>query len=244
MPAISTFSIAPGFNGPPSSANGGYACGTLAGLAESAGHLTGPAAVTLHLPVPLDTPLEYRPAGRRGHAWYGQDVVASVATASGDIPVLTSVTAAEAKQAEESFDGAGHPFPTCFVCGTERPGTGLGLRPGPVAARPSTVACTWTPAPTEAGPDGTVPAEIVWSALDCPGGWTADPVRQPRLLGRMTAEIDVLPRTGRTCVVVARLERTEGRTAVNTTALYDAYDGTLLARASALWIAVDLDAVA
>lgn len=244
MSATSVFSIAPVFNGPPNSANGGYACGSLAGLAEAAGHLTGPAAVTLHLPVPLATPLEYRVAGRRGHAWHGEEVVASVATASGDIPAVAPVTVEEAEWAEAAFDGAAHPFPTCFVCGTERPDTGLSLRPGPVEGRPSTVACTWTPAPALAGVGGTVPAEIVWSALDCPGGWTADPVRQPRLLGRMTAEIAALPRAGRTCVLVARLERTEGRTAVNTTALYDGDDGTLLAKASALWIAVDLDTVA
>lgn len=238
MSAISAFSIAPVFNGPPSSANGGYACGSLAGLAEAAGHLTGPAAVTLHLPVPMATPLEYRVAGRRGHAWHGEEVVASVATASGDIPVLAPVTVEEAERAEAAFDGAAHPFPTCFVCGTERPGTGLSLRPGPVGERPFTVACTWTPAPSVAGVDGTVPAEIVWSALDCPGGWTTDPVKQPRLLGRMTAEISALPQVGRTCVVVARLEETKERTAVNTTALYDG-DGTLLAKASVLWIAVD-----
>ncbi|MEU3554838.1 hypothetical protein [Streptomyces fragilis] len=240
---MSTFSIDPVFHGPPASANGGYACGTLAGLAEAAGHLTGPAAVTLHLPVPLDTPLEYRVAGRRGHAWHGEDVVASVASAHGEIPDPAPVTVEQAGRAQAAFDGSGHPFPTCFACGTQRPGTGLGLRPGPVEGRPYTVACTWTPAPWSAGSDGLVPPEIVWSALDCPGGWTTDPVRRPRLLGRMTAEIRALPPAGQTCVVVAELERTEERTALNTTALYDGRTGTLLAKASALWIAVDLATV-
>ncbi|MER5479921.1 hypothetical protein ABT026_23570 [Streptomyces sp. NPDC002734] len=237
---MSTFSVDPVFHGPPTSANGGYACGVLAGLAGAAGHLAGRAAVTLHLPVPLDAPLEYRVAGRRGHAWHGEEVVASVASAQGEIPEPAPVTLGQAERAEAAFDGAGHPFPTCFACGTQRPGTGLGLRPGPVEGRPHTVACTWTPSPALAGPDGLVPPEIVWSALDCPGGWTTDPVLRPRLLGRMTAEILAMPRAGDLCVVVAELERTEDRTAVNTTALYDGGTGTLLAKASALWIAVDL----
>ncbi|MEU3793552.1 hypothetical protein AB0F07_27710 [Streptomyces fructofermentans] len=239
MPAVTTFTVDSGFNGPPTSANGGYACGRLAVLAEGAGHLTGPAAVTLHLPVPLDTELEYRVAGRRGHAWHGEDVVASVATAGGEIPVLAPVDQAFAKAAEARFTGEGHPFPGCFVCGTARADDGLNLRPGEVPGRVGTVACTWSPTPAVAGPDGRVPAEIVWSALDCPGGWTADPVRRPRLLGRMTAELTELPRAGRTYVVVGRLERSEGRTNTNTTALFDAEEGTLLARASALWVAID-----
>jgi hypothetical protein len=40
------------FNGPLSSANGGYACGRVAELVD------GPAEVTLRRPVPLDTPLD------------------------------------------------------------------------------------------------------------------------------------------------------------------------------------------
>ncbi|MFJ3722517.1 hypothetical protein ACIPYQ_08060 [Streptomyces sp. NPDC090045] len=242
MTATSTFSIAGAFNGPPTSANGGYACGRLAELATAGGQLTAPVAVSLHLPVPLDTPLSYQPAGKRGHAWHGEDVVASVTAGSGPPPVLEPVTAAEAKAAQDSFTGVGHPFPTCFVCGPERAEGGLALRPGAVEGKPDTVACLWTPGPGLADEQGVVLPEIVWSALDCPGGWTTDPVRRPRLLGRMSAQIDELPVAGREYVVVGRLVHTEERTTTNLTALYDAAEGRLLAHASALWIAIDASA--
>jgi hypothetical protein len=42
------------FCGPPGVANGGFACGSLAALAD------GPAEVTLRRPPPLDQPLEVR----------------------------------------------------------------------------------------------------------------------------------------------------------------------------------------
>ena len=42
------------FNGPPESGNGGYSCGVLAAYIE------GPARIRLHVPPPLDTPLEVR----------------------------------------------------------------------------------------------------------------------------------------------------------------------------------------
>ncbi|MEV5799026.1 hypothetical protein [Streptomyces collinus] len=240
MSAAPTLTLARRFNGPPDSANGGYACGRLAAHAAAVGHLAGPAAVTLHLPVPVDTPLDYRPAGRRGHAWHGDELVASVAAAAdGDLDAPGFVPEPDAKAAEDAFVGEGHPFPGCFVCGTERPEDGLGLRPGPVAGLPGTVACRWTPDARWADERGEVGAAFVWSALDCPGGWTADPVRRPRVLGRMTARIDRLPTAGRTYVVVGRLDRAEGRTATNTTALYDPVDGTLLAAASAVWVALD-----
>ncbi|WP_405410828.1 hypothetical protein [Streptomyces decoyicus] len=239
MTAISTFSVAGTFNGPPTSANGGYACGRLAELATAGGLLDSPVAVSLHLPVPLDTPLTYRPAGKRGHAWHGEDVVASVTAGSGPLPVVEPVSAAAAKAAQDSFTGVGHPFPTCFVCGPERAEGGLALRPGAVEGRPDTVACLWSPGPELADERGAVLPEIVWSALDCPGGWTTDPVRRPRLLGRMSARITELPSAGGEYVVVAKLERTEERTTTNLTALYDAAEGRLLAHASALWIAID-----
>ncbi|MEU7727182.1 hypothetical protein AB0B78_18355 [Streptomyces sp. NPDC040724] len=242
MTATSTFSIAGAFNGPPTSANGGYACGRLAELATAGGQLTAPVAVSLHLPVPLDTPLSYQPAGKRGHAWHGEDVVASVTAGSGPPPVLEPVTAAEAKAAQDSFTGVGHPFPTCFVCGPERAEGGLALRPGAVEGKPDTVACLWTPGPGLADEQGVVLPEIVWSALDCPGGWTTDPARRPRLLGRMSAQIAELPLAGREYVVVGRLVHTEERTTTNLTALYDAAEGRLLAHASALWIAIDASA--
>ncbi|MFI0480789.1 hypothetical protein [Actinomadura sp. 9N215] len=228
--------VVPGrFNGPPAGANGGYACGLLAGAA--AGHLDGPPQVALHLPVPLDTPLEYEKAGRRGHAYARGDLVATVSTARRAVPPVEPVPAEAAATAHEGFAGrSGHPFPTCFVCGTDRPGDGLGLTPGP-AGPPGTVACVWTPSAALAAPGGRVPAEIVWGALDCPGGWTGDLVAEPRVLASMSARIEALPRAGRRHVIVGRRVGVAGRTATTATALYDA-EGVLLAGALANWVTV------
>jgi hypothetical protein len=232
------FSIAARFNGPPASANGGYACGTLAGLAAPA---FGPrVTVSLHSPPPLDAPLSLRIGPRRGHALHGDSLLATVAPSATPIAVVDAVEPRTALQAQEAYTGhVGHPFPTCFVCGTDRePGDGLLLRPGRVPGRTDLVACVWTPDESVAGPGGAVRPEVVWSVLDCPGGWTGDPAREPAVLGRMTARIDAAPRIGEQCVVVGRLENRSEHTAVNTTALYGP-GGNLLGLAEALWLRAD-----
>jgi hypothetical protein len=235
MPDAATFSIDPCFNGPPGSANGGYACGRLASLA--AGHIEGPVTVTLLAPVPLGTPLRYDGSGRRGQAWHGDELIATVSPAREGTDVPPPVAAGQAEAASRGFLGRSrHPFPTCFACGVDRAADGLRLSPGPVAGQAGTVACLWRPGPG-AGGDGTA-REVVWAALDCPGGWTADPAVEPRLLGRMSACILELPGPERAAVVVARRVGCNGRVALNASALYDAADGRLLASASAHWVAV------
>jgi hypothetical protein len=222
------------YNGPPGSANGGFACGVVARHAAAA--LGFDVAVTLHAPPPLDVPLELRTDGRRAHLWAGEELVAGAARASGPVEAVPQVPPQVARAAQDGFAGLRHhPFPTCFVCGPER-SDGLDLRPGPVPGLADTVACAWTP-PEWLAPDGTVAPEFIWAVLDCPGGWTRDPASQTMVLGRMAACLDALPRVGRRYVVVGRLLARDGRTSTNLTALYDER-GTLLARARAIWVAV------
>lgn len=227
------------YNGPPNSANGGYACGVLAAAAgpAPAGELLP--AVALHGPPPVDAELDVRPSGRRTHVWSGDDLVATVTAAPAAIPVVPAVPAPVAEAAHAGFRGhAHHPFPGCFVCGTDRPaGNGLGLTPGPVPTDPGTVACTWTPDGSVAGPDGRVYPEVVWAVLDCPGGWTSDMSRRARVLGRMTARLADLPAVGARHVLVGRSEPAVGRTITSHTALYTE-GGTLLGAASAVWVEV------
>ncbi|MGP3983831.1 hypothetical protein [Streptomyces sp. KR80] len=233
------FTIPARFNGPPTTANGGYACGVFAGLGASA-HGPG-AAVTLLAPPPLDTALEFCPGPRRSQVRHGEQLIATVAAAGpGDLDVLGPVSAAAAEQAARGFRGEpGHPFRTCFVCGVDRAvGDGLRLTPGPLPDGPATVACVWTPDHSVADAGGAVHPAVVWSVLDCPGGWTADPGREPMVLSRMTARIAGRPVVGRPYVVLGRQIRRSGRTAVNATALYAA-DGSLVAHASAVWAAVN-----
>lgn len=237
------------FMGPPGSANGGY----LSGLLASRAGLDGDARaveVTLRRPPPLDTPLRVaRDALVPGVRLLHDDVlVAEARPATLELDVVDPVPFEVAKDAETRYAGAvGHPFPTCFVCGTARSvPDGLGLRPGPVGEPGGLTACTWVPDATLAA-DGLdvlteapaeIPAELVWAALDCPGGWTLDIVGRPAVLGRITAQVDALPRVGEPCVVMGRLLRRSGRKGISATTAYDS-DGRVLGRAESVWIEID-----
>lgn len=225
--------VDPRFNGPPSSAHGGYLCGRLAAITSSR---HGPdVVVTLLAPAPLATRLLVRGGPRRTRVLAGEQLVATVAPDPRGITAPPFVRPGVAAAASAAFAGrAAHPFPTCFVCGPHRSaGDGLRLAPGPVDGTPGTVACLWEATADAAGPD---PRTLLWAVLDCPGGWLGDPGRTPMLLSRMSARILRLPQPGRAHVVVAALRDRSGRTLTNTSAVYDT-SGALLASAQATWTA-------
>ncbi|NUU22517.1 MAG: hypothetical protein HOV68_13530 [Streptomycetaceae bacterium] len=233
------------FNGPPTSGNGGYVAGLLAARAPG-----GPATVTLRQPPPLDRELK---VGREDAAegtrfgLYDADVLLAEAVpfdaaAAAAFEPVEPVPFAVAEESSAAFfagrDAARNPYPTCFVCGTQRAeGDGLRLFPGLLPQRPDTTACPWVPDASLAGPDGTrVRPEFVWAALDCPGGWTALGTAVPMVvLGRMTTRIDALPDVGDRCVLMGRLLGQEGRKVHTATTLYDG-DGRVAAHADAVWI--------
>lgn len=236
MPTGSSFVIPARYNGPSTSANGGYACGLIA--RHVASRLAGRVAVTLHAPPPLETALRTEASARRIHVWSRDELIATASVGSTEPPTLPAIPLSQARAAESKYQGArSHPFPTCFVCGIERADQfGLFLRPGPVAHPSVAVACSWTPDEAAATASGVVDDEIVWGVLDCPGGWAAgDLAERPMVVSRMTAEIASRPRVGQPCVVVGALTRDSHRMAGATTALYD-LDGNLLARAAATWL--------
>ena len=211
--------IDPRFNGPPRSANGGYTCGLVAGLAG------GRVEVTLRSPPPLATPLRWD--GER--LWDRETLVAEAAPAAPvDVEPPGPVAWDEAAAAMPRYRGfREHPFPTCLVCGPERaPGDGLRIFASPV--RHDVVASTWEPG------DEPTP-ELVWAALDCPGAFAVGATeRGETVLGRMAAEITRLPRAGERCVVVAWPLGEDGRKLYAGTALYSGDE--LLARARQTWV--------
>jgi hypothetical protein len=215
------------FNGPPDSANGGYTAGMLARyVASPAG-----AAVTLRQPPPLATPLDVATTGDAIEVYDGERLIASAAPAPAPlVDVVPPVTWAAAMAAAETYPGfAAHPFPTCFVCGPERPpGDGLRLFPGRLPD--GRTAAPWIV------PDDIEPT-LVWAALDCPGGWAIPMEDRPYVLGRMSGRVDALPAAGDGCVVMGALVSEEGRKAHVITTVYSP-DGTVLALAAATWIAV------
>ncbi|MFN2538082.1 MAG: hypothetical protein ABR549_08010 [Mycobacteriales bacterium] len=205
------------FNGPPDSANGGITCGLLAGTADYP-----VAEVTLRLPPPLDVELEVRD----GALLHGADVVATVVPGEVTLQPPPAVPISAAAAAPSALGSGPHPFPTCFVCGTER-ADGLGLLPGRISE--GLVATDWTP---HASSD-----VMVWAALDCPGGWSVDLPGRPMVLGRMACVIDALPLAGAPHLVQGWHVRSEGRKVFTGSALYDE-SGTVLAVAAATWIAL------
>lgn len=212
------------YNGPPGSGNGGWSAGAFA---VSSGFTVGgePLEVTLRKPPPLDTPLTVA-----GGSVLDPDgvLIAQVGPAG---PVGEPVAPAsydEAAAVSTAYPGfTSHPFPTCYVCGPERP-DGLRLFPGFLSDERS--AAPWT-----------VPADVsvptVWAALDCPGGWSALHTGRTFVLGRIAARISVMPEPGWDCVVVGRADAIDGRKAFTSSTVYSP-DGDPLGTARATWIQV------
>jgi hypothetical protein len=79
---------------------------------------------------------------------------------------------------------------------------------------------------------------MVWAALDCPGGWSADLPGRPLVLGRMAVARPGSPVAGEPHVVTGWITGEDGRKVHTGTALRSA-DGTVVAVARATWLAVD-----
>jgi hypothetical protein len=218
--------IARRFRGPPESANGGYACGTVARVLGATS-----AEITLRSPPPLDTPLGVRTddAGRVTLHHEGTLVAEGLAAETVVEPPI-AVSFADAERAALDYAGfAHHIFPACFVCGPERaPGDGLRIFPALVAA-------PWMPAEADTS------LECVWAALDCPsyfGFFAEGDTPAPRaLLGRLTARVDACPVAGERCVLQGWSLGREGRKLHAGSALFSDRRG-LLALARATWIQI------
>jgi hypothetical protein len=229
---LTTITVPSRFNGPTSSGNGGYSCGTLAA------HFDGPAAVSLRRPVPLDRELEVR-AGDDGavRAFAGEELIAEGVAAAPLAPwSAPRVGLDEARTAVERFrapaDGI---FDHCFVCGRARR-DGFDVFAGPLG-HDDLVASPWTPPAWAGDEDGTVRPEFTWSALDCPGYFAVHGHDlELAFLARQQSEIVTPPRVGVTYVVVGRLLERSGRKGRAATAIL-ADDGTVLAHSELLVVA-------
>jgi hypothetical protein len=223
------------FRGPPQSANGGYACGVVAGLLGD-----GDIESTLRLPPPVDRELTGEIRGDRAVLLDGDTVVAEAVRTTLDLEVPWPVGFEEAQRATASYPWrTGHPLASCFVCGSERhPGDGLCLYPGAVEGR-EVAAAPWIPDATVVDADGLVTREIVWAALDCPSWfglhcfhpWTGGMV----LLGRLAARIDSRPRLGEQCVAAGWFIGRDGRKMTCGSVVYGE-DGVVHAFARAVWV--------
>jgi hypothetical protein len=219
------------YNGPPASAQGGYACGTLARF------IGGPAEVTLRLPPPLDQPLDVVESDGRVQMRSGEDLIAEarpLPSVDVEPPVRPFLADAEAASHRHPGKDRDHPFKTCFVCGPER-ADGLRVSAGPLPAAQEVGAAPFT-AEEWLCEDGVVRPEFIWAVLDCPsytpGMWQRE---RMSLLGRFAAERLREVHAGERLVAIGWDLGGEGRKHTTASALLTD-DGELVARAKAVWI--------
>ena len=225
-----TLTISARFCGPPTSGNGGYSAGLLAGLLDS----QQPIEVTLRAPPPLDRPL----CVTRGDTFTlhaDETLIAQAKPVALELPLARAPSLGESIDAVSRYPGFGkHVFPTCFVCGPARAaGDGLRIFAGPVAGT-QLYAAPFTPDASLPCRGSQLAPEIVWAALDCPG-YFACLAGRPALLGRISAQLLDRPAPGTQCIVAAWALGHQGRKYQAATALYGAA-GELYAYALQTWL--------
>ena len=238
---LARIEIARRFCGPPQSGNGGYVAGRLAETLDG----EGAAAVRLFAPPALEKPLDVVADGDDRLLVDGDQRVALARRVELDLEVPPAPAFAAAERAAESFRGFEDPiFPTCFVCGYQRPeGDGLRIFPGALADREG-FAAPFLPDATLVGPDGDhVADEFLWAALDCPGAFCfPQPEGRIVLLGEMQAELFERVRPGERLVASSWYVEKDGRKHLTGSALH-AEGGVLVGRAKGVWIEIAPDAV-
>jgi hypothetical protein len=223
------------FRGPDNSGNGGYVCGRLAE------YLPGPAVVRLSMPPPLSTPMEIRDVATGVELRAGGELIASSWLDDFSIQLPDPPTAAEVADSWPSFVGLRkHPFPECFVCGPEREeGDGLRIFPGQVRGK-EIVAGPWVPHEGLCDESGVVAPRFVWSALDCPGGFSfqPDPGNAP-VLGQFAARQLAPIELGQDYSVIGWEILRKGRKHQTGSAIFDT-QGACVGKAQGTWIEVPL----
>jgi len=205
------------FCGPPESGNGGYVSGLLAQFLGS-----GPVAVRLRLPPPLERPLEVRHSDAGASLLDGDTLVAEARPTDLEPKPLDPPEYQEAEAGSHRFRGfRSHWFPSCFVCGPDRdPHDGLRIFPGPLDGR-SLVAAPWIPDASLASASGLVRPEFLWAALDCPGAFAfPEPREGAVLLGEFQVALLEAVSVGERCVLTAQEIAHDGRKHRTATALF------------------------
>lgn len=233
-----TIAIGERFCGPPTSGNGGYVCGMLAGFVDSPG-----VSVRLKIPPPLDRELTVRESDDGMVLLDAETVVAIARPANVSVDVPTPPSLQEAEEASKTYVGfTSHPYRTCFVCGPNREiGDGLRIFPGEVAGR-GLVASPWVPDDSlaKASDEGVVANEFLWAALDCPGGLSFPWMKRAKvLLGELKVELVGEVPVGERCVVVGWEISHEGRKHITGTALFGE-SGEVRGVGLGTWIEVQL----
>jgi len=226
--------VASRFCGPPGSGNGGYTVGMVG---KRLGHEV---EVTLKRPIPVDETMQVvaDPAGVAS-LLHEDNEIASARVVELDLDTPEAIDFSQAAAARVTFPGyQAHPFPGCFVCGTNRCcGEGMCLFTG--AVDEGVVASSWVPAAEFVSEEGVVAPEFTCAALDCPGAWAliARYGIKRIVLGRMTYRLVKPIYAGERYVVMGWALGREGRKMFCGTAVYDA-EGEVCAAAGATWFQI------
>lgn len=198
------------YEGIPGLALGGYLCGLAAGA------IGATAEVSLRRPVRVPATLTHEYGEASSVLRHQGEVVAEGRAYSSPFAQPPPVSLSDAQAAEATYAGLRvNLFPSCFACGPARsPGDGLRLFPGRVR-QTEALACRWTPFPSSQA-DPTVPAEIVWAAVDCPGIWalvlaTSPDSTERAVTGSIAAQLIHPVKAGQQYVVIAWPLGREGR---------------------------------
>ncbi len=182
------------------SGHGGYFCG------EVAERVPGLSALTIRKRIPLERGLTIKESSGRITVHDGDDVVGDSEVRDGRIRVTlpAPISLEEALDAGKRFAGFSRPeFFECFVCGCRRePGDGLRIFTGEVGEPingEKQLAGVWYPHASMLSPDGFVKPELIWAALDCPGGWAI-----PKECKTLVLQVDILAPVPGGCPVVVR----------------------------------------
>ena len=224
------------------SGNGGYVAGVFAGLL---GTPEQDVEVTLRSPVPLDKPMQVLRTGGLATLMDGDTLIAEVKPVqiSLQVPELPNVERVRAaRDLSYSLTDKSNPImpgrqgfhPVCFCCGAEHE-NGLYVFAAPIEGT-NQVAAAWETKSEWAASDGLLPAEYLWTALDCPGqfAWLAAGTRTG-MLGRITARVLERPVAGEPLLVTAWPIDVDGKKHYAGSAIHTE-SGRLLARALSVWI--------
>ncbi|XDD49649.1 hypothetical protein AB3N59_14790 [Leptospira sp. WS92.C1] len=195
-----TMSISSKYCGPPLSGNGGFSAGSAAQKLNSLSSI-----VKIKAPVPLNSELQvnFDPDFYSALIDISSGVVAVEAEPAPDFKLDLPKPMSQEIIMQASKDYLGfikHPFPSCFVCGPERKDKdGMRIFSGKVTDQPGFKhlhGANWDPWRELGDESGFVRKEIVWAALDCPGGFavsTEDPqmIVLVKLTGRILSSIRV-----------------------------------------------------
>ncbi len=208
--ASASLVLDPRFNGPPSTANGGYACGAVGELVD------GPAEVSLLSPPPLGVPLDvsFYDDGAVDVSQDGAVIARARPIDRVDAHPPVRPTLAQAREASRRHPGHGRAslFSDCFVCGSQRH-DGMGIHFGPLRGHPGVTRLGLPPRRHDPQPqDGIVAPDMVWAALDCPSYtpplWDWE---HPSLLARLAVERLDCVEVGEPAIALGWHVGTEGR---------------------------------